>query len=475
MKLHMIVSQRQINSLTSELQTLILTKEAAVKDAISTFNSWKDIASHLKILLSSLTRVKAMILSDEKELNDLKAKCKDFSMLSRIDTNDPGAEKWAVRLVEIEAIIGNSTLGPTGSLIELIQENLGKLKQILNSRDEISLTKRKEGTQQKVAVAGSSLGRVSDRAVAERRKYSDSKGIHRKYFEFHNEALINQITNPKKPTERKLDKNTPESKEHAKCLNRDNLQLARNELGRQSNRREDGKECKRNVHKERVWQIGCEKDTPSNVRGQCAKALKFTSSSHAINERYRKNSTDQNAALMHLIPSTKRISNKNLDAQKAKIISLTNFNFNSRPVMEALNILAEESKSCCMCGEECHSSTVLKCCGRVCLKCIRRKLLETEPRVVLNAFEAERKQTSMCICPTHQMTINTEQLLSIFTNKELERISIEALKRERKNRKNDIRNINNPSLCIDCKEVIEDTLNTIKVCSKHKLCRGCYQ
>eukprot|EP00826_Nyctotherus_ovalis_P062027 TRINITY_DN889_c0_g3_i2.p1 TRINITY_DN889_c0_g3~~TRINITY_DN889_c0_g3_i2.p1 ORF type:complete len:237 (-),score=77.41 TRINITY_DN889_c0_g3_i2:155-865(-) len=200
--------------------------------------------------------------------------------------------------------------------------------------------------------------------------------------------------------------------------------------------------------------------------------LKFTASS---NEVFAKNSIDQNAALAQPMPGAKLISRQNIDMQRGRVMCLTNLNFNSKPVMEALNILAEESKACAFCSDEGVATVTLKCCGKVCVRCMRKKLIDAEPRIVLNAFEAEKRQTSVCVCPVHRTTVGTELLLATFTHREVERASIEALKRERKEKKNGVRDINNPSLCIDCKEVIEDDLNTMRVCAAHKVCRACYQ
>lgn len=451
---------------------MIRKRESSVKAAIKTFNSWKEVAGCLKILLSSITRVKSMILNDEKELNEIKAKCVDFSRLSQIDTNDPNSERWAVTFVEIQAIIGNCTPNATDGLIEFIQNNLRKLKQTLDSKilcEERNLTDRRMAVQQKVATAGRSVERVYDKSLADKRKYSDSKGIHRKYFEYHNDALMNEITATKKNVDFKYEflRQTPEHKDPLKGPA--NMKLLKNDLAKQGNRRNHDKEFKSNSQKERAWQFSHERELHHNARAQ---GFKFTASS---NEVFAKNSTDQNAALAQPMPGAKLISRQNIDMQRGRVMCLTNLNFNSKPVMEALNILGEESKGCGLCGDEGTAMITLKCCGRLCVRCMRKKLLDAEPRVLLNAFEAEKRQTSVCVCPTHRTPVGVEVLLAVFTHKEVERVSIEALKRERKEKKNGVRDINNPSLCIDCKEVIEDDLNTMRVCATHKVCRGCYQ
>jgi hypothetical protein len=412
----MIISQRQITSLTEELQTLISKKETAVRSAIRIFNSWKDIVNHIKTLLSSISRAKTMILNDEKELNDIKSKCKDFSRLSQIDTNDPGSEKWAITFVEIQAIISSNTQSPTTNLIELIQTNIKKLKQALDNSNE-----RKNAVHQRVTTAGNSAERIPSKNFIEKRKYSESK---EKYLDFNNEALIKEVTAGKN-CKLELSRRTPECKDYSK------------------------------LH--------------INARGQSTKALKLTSSSNAlVNEIFTKTVVDQNA---RHIPQTKLVPRPNIDPQKRRVMCLTNFNFTSKHVMEALSILTEETKSCSVCNERNHSMIALRCCGKMCVKCLRKKLIESEPRILLNVFESEKKQSSICACPIHKTIITIEQLLSLFTHKEIERISIEALKRERKVKNGTAK----PSLCIDCKEVIEDDIEAMRVCAKHKVCKGCYK
>lgn len=465
----MIISQRQINSLTEELQALILKKEAKIKGAIKTFNSWKDIANYLKILLSSLTRAKSMILNDEKELNEIKAKCKDFSRLSQIDTNDPNSENWAITFVEIQAIIGSTTGSATEGILELIKDNLKKLKQVLDDKvylDESNLTEGKNGIQQKIAATGRSVDRAFDKNLGDKRKYSDNKGLHRKHFDYHNEPSKNE-------GEFRYDfpKKIPECKDHTKHVG-NNMKLLKNEFDKQTHKRNHDKEFKSNCQKERVWQFNQEKAIQSNQRIQLNR---FVSSSNTINEIFTKNSSDQNAALVQPVSGAKLISRQNTDAQRGRMMCVSNFNFNSKPVMEALNILAEESKNCNICNEETNSSLILKCCGRICARCLRKSLMEVEPLILLNAFEAEKKQSSMCVCPIHKITVTAEQLLNVLTQKELEILSIGALNRERRAKKSSLRDINNPNLCIDCKEIMEDDLNSIRVCCKHKICRECYK
>jgi len=455
----MIISQKQINLLTEELQTHIQKREAAVKYAIKTFNSWKDIANHLKILLFSLTRAKAMILNDEKELNDIKIKCKDFSKLSQIDTNDPNEENRAIIFVEIQAIIGSNTQSATNGILEVVQDDMRRLKKILDSKglsEEKNITERKNEVQQRIITTGRSVERVQDKGYIAKRKLSETNGTHQKRFEYRNQDLMNDMESNKKHQD--FMRKTLEDKECLKYIE-NNMKLIEPE--RQSHRRNNDKEYKSNLQKERTWQYNHEKNEQPNNRGP-----KFT-----------KDFWDQNLALIQPMPGAKLISRQNIDLQRGRMacVSSFNFNFNSKPVMEALNILAEENKTCSICNEKKNSATTLKCCGRICLQCLRKKVIEAEPRIFLNHFEAEKKQIVMCVCSTHKTMITIEQLLMTFTHKEIERMSIDALKREKKLKKSYMGDISKPNLCIDCKKIIEDDLNTIKVCTKHKICCACYE
>eukprot|EP00826_Nyctotherus_ovalis_P048256 TRINITY_DN5660_c0_g1_i2.p1 TRINITY_DN5660_c0_g1~~TRINITY_DN5660_c0_g1_i2.p1 ORF type:complete len:385 (-),score=98.82 TRINITY_DN5660_c0_g1_i2:206-1360(-) len=140
----------------------------------------------------------------------------------------------------------------------------------------------------------------------------------------------------------------------------------------------------------------------------------------------------------------------------------------SEELKHALSVATKERR-CTVCKQANPWIITLKCCGHICVNCFKKRILETEPRVVLNALEAEKKQTSMFACPTHKVGIDFRILHAIFSAGELEKISISALKRQTKTSKR-----KRPILCADCKGLMEDYPQLIRVCTKHKICDHCY-
>jgi hypothetical protein len=134
------------------------------------------------------------------------------------------------------------------------------------------------------------------------------------------------------------------------------------------------------------------------------------------------------------------------------------------------NIHGSEEK-CNSCKEYTKQLLRLTCCGHICISCLKKKIVEREPKVILNTFEAEKKQVSMFVCPSHKVPLSIEIIKEIFGTKELERMSIEAMKRQKKI--SGSRRVKQPTLCSDCKAVMRDDTKAVKVCSKHKICKNC--
>lgn len=156
------------------------------------------------------------------------------------------------------------------------------------------------------------------------------------------------------------------------------------------------------------------------------------------------------------------------------LLEISNLKFDNKPMIEAMNILAEESKCCIACKKENQYCVILPCCGKVCISCIRKQLIGTDPRIFINALECDKKQISMCVCPIHKIHLPIPVLKQIFNQKEIEQMSISAIKREKKEKVKLIEKIKYPTICIDCKKAMNDDMNSVAVCFKHKICRSCY-
>eukprot|EP00826_Nyctotherus_ovalis_P062748 TRINITY_DN9132_c0_g1_i1.p1 TRINITY_DN9132_c0_g1~~TRINITY_DN9132_c0_g1_i1.p1 ORF type:complete len:435 (-),score=123.09 TRINITY_DN9132_c0_g1_i1:204-1508(-) len=433
----MIISKAQIKSAAEELHALIQRKDDSVKAAIKTFNSWKEIASLLKHLLLSMTRVKTMILNDEKELKDMKAKCLEFSKLTQIDTNDPHSGKYAVTFVEIQAIIGNTTPSATTTLIDSIQTNLKRMRQVLEGRKTLDLaeanTKGKVDETKKLCY---------DNILASGKTMDESTGSQKKGLE-----LMHNIINPNK------------DQKHVRVAS-DCKRYPEHIISLKNPMQNGKKECN----------FASERTSPAKRR---LVLVREEPKNGNIKEQLTQNDPKDKISLKPQLKLAGRMT-RNGDVRKTKAFSLTEFEFNSKPVIEALNILAEGSKVCSVCSEEGGDSVLVKCCGRVCVRCMRKRVIGGCPGIVVNAFEAEKKQEAMCMCPVHKVSVAAELLQKIFSPKELERLSIEALKRERKEKKSIRKGIKYPVLCVDCKGVMNDDIKAVKICSEHKICSSCF-
>jgi flagellar biosynthesis chaperone FliJ len=143
---------------------------------------------------------------------------------------------------------------------------------------------------------------------------------------------------------------------------------------------------------------------------------------------------------------------------------------NSQECKENVDGIANQvtEKRCSICKKSEVLMVKLKCCGEVCPKCLKRRILECEPKVILNPFEAEKRQVAMCVCSIHKSALSFTLLQILFSTKELENFSIEALRRQKKNRR-----VKHPNICGDCKGVMKDNIKAVSVCSKHKICEYC--
>ena len=141
----------------------------------------------------------------------------------------------------------------------------------------------------------------------------------------------------------------------------------------------------------------------------------------------------------------------------------------SNVLAEALEILDQANKQCPACNKSSSPLLKLDCCGKICARCLKKKIIDYDSKVILNPFEADKKQLGMCICPTHNVVLNTKILLQIFTQNELQKMAVDALKR----RGNFKQRMEYPNICANCKGVMNDDWKAVAVCGKHKICGNC--
>eukprot|EP00826_Nyctotherus_ovalis_P039523 TRINITY_DN3808_c0_g5_i1.p2 TRINITY_DN3808_c0_g5~~TRINITY_DN3808_c0_g5_i1.p2 ORF type:complete len:180 (+),score=42.56 TRINITY_DN3808_c0_g5_i1:740-1279(+) len=125
-------------------------------------------------------------------------------------------------------------------------------------------------------------------------------------------------------------------------------------------------------------------------------------------------------------------------------------------------------ESCLSCKQYTRHLLKLKCCGKICTTCLKKKIVEKEPKVILNAFEVERKQTGIFVCPTHNAPLSLELLQGLFGARELARLSADAVRRQKHTGAS--RKVKQPTICAECGGVMRDDGGAAKVCAQHKIC-----
>lgn len=138
--------------------------------------------------------------------------------------------------------------------------------------------------------------------------------------------------------------------------------------------------------------------------------------------------------------------------------------FDSKELVRTMESLTKRKCSFCLDSKD---LVHLDCCGEVCAKCIKRQMREKEPRILLTAYEAEKLQTFVCACPVHSTGLGVEVLQQIFDPRELEKLSIEALKRQQQVSAR--RKMKCPNICVECKCVVQNDM-----LREGKKCRKCY-
>ncbi len=94
--------------------------------------------------------------------------------------------------------------------------------------------------------------------------------------------------------------------------------------------------------------------------------------------------------------------------------------------------LAAMRKKCKGCGKLTESVLLFKCQCALCISCLQKQLLKRNEKLLSNTFESAKKQDAMCVCSAHSCAVNMTLLSRIFLPQQIERASIDALKRQLK-------------------------------------------
>ena len=426
----MIISREQIRSMAVDLQSLIARKDYILKYSIETFNTWKEMANLFKCLLESMSRVRPMILNDEKELSEIKTKCTEFSKQERIDTTSPQSGKLAIMFLEIQAILRSSSESSTLTLIESVRSNLRKVEKLI-SNTENNLDSSKKSIYDSII------------SVAENNKISDSKILF-------------------KHTER-----TPKNLRLSN-LTKDSL---RNQGGFLSHARNS----EINLYKFKNIKLNeTFKDDGTDLHKLLSKAIIEGEDLIKQNKIQMSRNIAQIKAKSYKVPQNlDKCNSRNGNKEKIKTYANNAFKQKLKNINEEKKISDIEINHCSACRRTGTSIVRAKCCGKICLNCLKQRIINHDPRIFLNSFEADKRQLSMCVCPIHKSPIDTKLLQFIFNSNEIERISIDAIKREKKEKKERIKKIQYPTICMTCKRTINDDSKNILICSKHKICSDC--
>jgi len=162
---------------------------------------------------------------------------------------------------------------------------------------------------------------------------------------------------------------------------------------------------------------------------------------------------------------------------KDQTCSLATLKLDLKNIPKSASELASIDKFCKECHKYTKSALILKCRCVYCIECLPKIIFKRNEKLLLNTFEAQsKKQEAMCVCPQHNAPISLNLLTKLFGEHYLEKMSLEALKRQLK--ECTMKNLKFPNLCIDCKILIRDDRNPkegLKFCQKHKICLNCFE
>ena len=189
----------------------------------------------------------------------------------------------------------------------------------------------------------------------------------------------------------------------------------------------------------------------------------------ATEERYMKNKEPDPFRKIINLPDIKPIEEK---PELIKDVQFENNKHHNKENESRKPELLPKEKRCGVCMVPGGPILTISCCGEICANCFKQRIIDYEPKVLLNPFEAERRQVAMCVCPLHKTFINFKIIRLLFSDKELERFSVDALKRQKKNGAG--KRLKHQNICADCKGAMKDNVKTVKVGSKHKICEYCF-
>eukprot|EP00826_Nyctotherus_ovalis_P016660 TRINITY_DN14833_c0_g3_i8.p2 TRINITY_DN14833_c0_g3~~TRINITY_DN14833_c0_g3_i8.p2 ORF type:complete len:178 (+),score=46.15 TRINITY_DN14833_c0_g3_i8:578-1111(+) len=155
-------------------------------------------------------------------------------------------------------------------------------------------------------------------------------------------------------------------------------------------------------------------------------------------------------------------------------LALKDYRFTSKDKEELEELLLDVPKLCVKCRKVRKEMLVLDCLCILCRTCMKLELLAKDKSVISSTFESGRKKEATCTCSVHNWRISPKQLQAVYSPEELERYSIEAMRRQVREGKK----LKNrwPNICIECKGVISDlSKDNAEACYRHKLCRTCIE
>jgi len=155
-----------------------------------------------------------------------------------------------------------------------------------------------------------------------------------------------------------------------------------------------------------------------------------------------------------------------------KLVPVSSVNLDFNNIANSAKELAVAEKFCASCKQFTQYAIILECFCVICLDCLQKNTKARNPDLLDNVFEAARDQCAgMCSCPKHKIPINMSILSKVFGYSNIEKASIEALKRQINF--NTEQNTINYVVCYECKEVITSVNKSVEVITSNRKLRMC--
>jgi hypothetical protein len=158
-----------------------------------------------------------------------------------------------------------------------------------------------------------------------------------------------------------------------------------------------------------------------------------------------------------------------------RIGAIEDISNSSKSEEDYVSELVGAEKMCELCHTFNRYTLILSRRCSICLKCLKESLLKGSNNTLSNTFEAHKKKhKSMYACPNHGTPIEAKVLEAICGEEEVERASIEAMKRQLQECIQT--KLFYPIICMCCKNLIKnetDKYSVVSLCTKHKLCYIC--